>query len=553
MRRLLFIMMIILFFAKSLPAIEITGNHLYTDKDLIHLVKVNGNSDTLINQIKSLYQNQGYFNAKVTIDSTKSGIKQIDISEGRISKIQNLSIELIPPNTPVLIGDLITDLQGHTATGNGLNDLAQQCVARLAENGMPFATAHWNDFEFDGNGDISANLQVLTGLHTRITEIRYRGLKRTKAETLNRAMDFRLGDYFCESKIKLSEHLLDQMPYLRIAAPFEIEPLGDGDSCRVIFNTAELPSTRFDGVGGVSSIKGKSAVVGRLDLEFGDILGTGRAFGLFWNKKDRYSSELRLNYLEPYVLGSRIDFKLEAHQIDRDSLFIESGASLGLLHEFGTGLGGSLTLTFGRTVPEAGSIVTGSTSRAVGVQFSYDAIDRHDNPTAGYTIMTSVNYKYRSNSSVVQNVDTLTLPTRQTSAGIDLHYYARVTRRFVAAFGLSIWGIVSSDGQTPPDELRYLGGFESLRGYGERQIPAYRYAIATLEPRLITGRESRAYLFFDLADIKGAQSDGYRILPGYGLGLAAPTTLGQFKLEIGWGKTGFPSDAILNFSLAGQF
>ena len=29
--------------------------------------------------------------------------------------------------------------------------------------------------------------------------------------------------------------------------------------------------------------------------------------------------------------------------------------------------------------------------------------------------------------------------------------------------------------------------------------------------------------------------------------------LGQFKLEIGWGKTGFPSDAIFNFGLAGRF
>jgi hypothetical protein len=56
-----------------------------------------------------------------------------------------------------------------------------------------------------------------------------------------------------------------------------------------------------------------------------------------------------------------------------------------------------------------------------------------------------------------------------------------------------------------------------------------------------------------MAEVKGAQTGAYRFFPGYGFGLVAPTSMGLFKLEIGWGKTGFPSDAILNFGLAGRF
>ncbi len=535
-------------------SIKITGNHLFTDKELWRLADLNKDDDLIVSKIESLYQNQGYFAAKANLIGADDNLeKEIVIDEGKPSYIGNISIDLIPPGSKISFDDLIDEFDARVASESNLNSLAQLCVERMAENGMPFAGAQWRNFRFDSTGNIAAELRIITGPLTYISQVRYKGLKRTRPETLNRALSFRIGDAYCESKIRSSQELFDQMPYLRIAGPFEVEPLGDGDSCRVIYNMRELPSTRFDGAAGVSAIKGKSAFVGRVDLEFGDILGTGRAFGLLWNKKDRLSGELRLTYLEPYAFGSQIDVKLEVHQVDRDSLFIETGAALGLMHQFGSGLGGGLNLAVARTVPETGSNVATSTSRSVGVQFDYDAIDHPDNPTSGYVIMTGLDHKSRTNSSAGANADSLDLPTQLSSAGIDLRYYAKISRRFVTAFGIASWGIISNDGQIPVDELRYIGGFESLRGYTEKQIPAYRYAIATIEPRLITGGDSRAYLFCDLAEIKGGQIGQYHFYPGYGLGLVAPTSLGQFKLEIGWGKTGFPSDAILNFGLAGRF
>jgi translocation and assembly module TamA len=541
---------LLLFLIENVSAIEITGNHLFSYKDISHSANLNGSNDSLISEIQATYRNEGFFNARVSVSYVKnSSDRKVIIDEGRPSRIDSLAIELTPPDSQMTFDDLATNMTGQIASQSNLENLAEQAIARLAENGMPFASAQWRNIKFNSSGNINAALRVIAGPHIRIARVQYRGLKRTRPETLDRILNFKLNDYYCESKVKASERLLDQMPYLRIASEFEIEQIGDGDSCAVIFNTGELPSTRFDGAAGLSSVKGKSTFVGRLDLEFGDILGSGRAFGLFWNKKDRFSSEIRINYLEPYVLNSQFDLTLEAHQIDRDSLYIESGASLGLLHDFGDGLGGSLNLAVGRTVPETGSKVGASNGRSVGVQFDYIKADRPANPTTGYVLMTNVNYKFRSN----QNSDSLDLPTRLTSAGVDLHFYAKASTRFVAAFAVSGWGIVSNDGQVPPDELHYIGGFESLRGYTEHQIPAFRYAIVSLEPRLITGQESRAYLFYDLAEVKSGQVGPFRFFPGYGLGLVAPTSLGQFKLEIGWGKNGFPSDAILNFGLAGRF
>ncbi len=531
-------------------SLKITGNHLISEKEILRIVETGKNDNLSIARIESLCQRQGYFGAAVKIDSVdNTGNRNIVIDEGRASQIKNVSIELIPPDSSLILGDLVDGFSGQIASEINLNSLADQCVAFMAENGMPFAGAQWRDFQFDSDGAILASLRIVTGPRTHIKSVLYRGLKRSRVETLNRALSIQPGDLYRESNVRNSEKLIDQMPYLRVVSPFQIEPVADGDSCLVIYNVGELPSTSFDGAAGLTSVKGKSAFVGRANLLFGDILGTGRAFGLRWNRKDRFSSELQLTYFEPYALNSSFELKLEAHQVDRDSLFIQSGGSIGLAHEFGSGLGGSLNLAISRTVPETGSKVAASTGRAVGVQFDFSYIDRADNPTSGYALITGLSHKSRSN----QNADSLNLPSQLSSAGIDFHYFARVSRCFVASFGISSWGIVSNDGQIPADELRYIGGFESLRGYSEKQIPAYRYAIATVEPRLITGPESRVYLFTDLGEIRSMQVGNYGFFPGYGIGLVAPTALGQFKLEIGWGKTGFPSEAIFNFGIAGRF
>jgi hypothetical protein len=94
-----------------------------------------------------------------------------------------------------------------------------------------------------------------------------------------------------------------------------------------------------------------------------------------------------------------------------------------------------------------------------------------------------------------------------------------------------------------------------LRGYTEEQIPAYRYLIFTLEPRLITGKYDRVYLFGDFGLIKGAPDRDldYTFKPGYGFGLVSRSAIGQLKVEIGWGDEGFPSEAVFNFGIMGSF
>jgi outer membrane protein assembly factor BamA len=535
-------------------AFEFEGIHHYSDKQLAGFVNPNASDDSLARKIESLYQKAGYFKAhiqSITVDNR--GQKTVHINEGSASLVDSLDIITIPININLDLSAIRNEIIGTAASETNFDNFANYCIAYFSENGYPFASGQWLDFKFNAAGNIIAAFRVAAGLRMHIVGARFRGLKRTRPETLNRAMDISPGELYSEKRISDASRLIDAMPYIDIAGPPRIEPVGDYDSCLIVYDIRELPSTKFDGAAGIVTVKNKSSVVGRLNLEFGDLFGTGRAFGLLWNRKDKFSSEFRLHYLEPFLFNSRFDLKLEAFQNDKDSSYIENGVRADLIHSFGGGLSGNIYFAIQRTVPESGSIVQRSLGRYIGFSFDLDKTDLPENPRTGYGIASGLTYKYRSNQGVA--ADSLSLPKKLTSAEIEFRYYLKAFDRFVTAFRLSYWGIVSSDGNIPRDELKYIGGIENLRGYSEGQFPAYRYGIATVEPRLLAGRKSRVYAFWDMAEIKASDlaDSKFKFYNGYGLGAVAPSTLGQFKLEIGWGKDGFPKDAFINFGLAGRF
>ncbi len=533
--------------------VDITGNSAFTDKQIARLVDLNLPDDSLSSRIENLYQEQGYFGTEVrSVRIDRRGGKIIEISEGGQAKIADIRINLISESAEIELDNFKRNIIGQPASRLVLDRFAIQIIESLADSGRPFAQGQWREFEFDNAGNILAEFRLVAGPMTRVSGFEFRGIKRTRPKTVIRTMDIGIGEMFDQGRIKRSEKEIAGLPYIEIVSPFDLRISSEGDSCEIIYYLKELPSTSFDGVGGLVSSGKKNDFLGRLSLEFGDILGSGRSFRLFWNKKDPNSGELKLDYLEPFLLGSRFDLSLTAFQKDRDTLYLETGVGFGFAYKFRSGLYGHINFSFKRIEPEGESAVASSSGKSVSTDFILDQTDFDQNPRSGYVIETGVDYRYRDNRVIRPGTDP---PANITSASVSGDYYLPVKYNLVFKIGLKSWGVVSSDRSVPVDELRYIGGYELLRGYPDERFPAYRYAILTIEPRLITGRYSRAYLFGDFGAVKSSNTADRSWLyhPGYGFGLVSPTALGLFKVEIGWGERGFPSDGVLNFGLAGKF
>ena len=534
---------------------DIFGNSVFSDREIKAAVDPGAPIDSISAAIVSLYNESGYFQTSLKLEIVNEARLIVTIEEGDPTIIGSVEVS-ISPDSLNAFDDIIGEMEGETATRDNLDLLAYEIVSRLSDRGMPFAGAEWRGFILEDGNKLKADLKILPGPVCSLRRFVFEGISRTRPETIRRRITPGEGEPYSESGLGDSQRRIGRMPYLEINAPFEVALAGGDDSCDVIYYLRELPSTRFDGAAGYAGSDNRDEFVGRLDLVFGDILGTGRSFGLNWKKKDPESSELLISYTEPYLCGSRFDSRLEVYQADRDTLFLETGGSLRFDFHFSIVMSASFSFGLRMVEPEIQTsgmpAVTSSTGRSIAAGFEYDNTDLPENPRAGYQLGSDIEYRYRSSRNAAAESVPL---TRITSIGFDGAQYAGISKRLVLALLLSGWGVVDSDGDVPPDELRYIGGIDNLRGYVEDRFPAYRYGIASFEMRILAGRKSRAYMFGDFGAISGSKprANKYRFEPGYGFGLISPTALGLFKVEIGWGRAGFPSDAVLNFGLAGGF
>ncbi|UCC80142.1 MAG: hypothetical protein JSW64_01930 [Candidatus Zixiibacteriota bacterium] len=537
----------------ALCDLRFQGNVALSERELLRAIDPGPEAGNISDQIINIYMDLGYFDAEVEREyRDQSQNRVFVINEGKQSKISAIDLEIEPDSLKLILNDLLDMYTGRAASQISLKGFADGCINSLTENGFPFARGEWTGFNLDENNNIIAAFKIIPGPSSIVSDIEFTGLKRTRPETLEKAGRINTGIPFSRREVLQSEKLIGKLPYVEVSSPYYLESSTNGDSCTVVYNIRELPSTRIEGFGGLINVAGKTDLIGRANIEFGDILGTGRMFSLFWNKKDTRSNELRIKYLEPFIFDSRIDLEIEAYQVDRDTLYITTGGESSFLHRFSIDLTGALYISVERTVPESGSNISRSIKRSAGARFKYDKSDFAPNPGSGYRFGTELEYRYRSNSFVTEGQNP---PSNITSAGSDGAIYISPGGNFLAAALYKAWGIASANGIVPADEFRFIGGVRDLRGYTEQRFPAFRYLILTLEPRWRTGRYSRAYLYGDFGFIKGSQDreDEYRFKPGFGLGLVSRTGIGQVKVEIGWGDENFPDDAVFNFGIIGGF
>jgi len=531
---------------------EISGNTKLTDSEILNSMDSAQNDSSYIAQIEKLYRDEGCYDVEVTIaDSIDFDKKSIIIYEGPLSLIEGLHVTILNDILKMEIDSIARKYLGLPAGLDQLNRFGIDILMLFANNGMPFSRGEWVDFEYSGDSKLTCRFNIVPGPVSSLSAILFDGIKRTKPSTIMKNIDLVAGDPYSETGIKYSEKSIELMKYIEVQSPFNIVSRHDGDSCEVVFHLRELPSTRIDGVGGIVNSKDGTDFLGRLDLEFGDILGTGRGFKIDWLKKDSNSNKLKIGYLEPYFPSDNLDLTLEFYQEDKDSLFLKSGAKVGIFSCFNRTFSGNVWLFVERTESENSLVSLSSVTK--GVQFGFDltAVDFRSNPTSGYVLSSDIEYRYRSNSETLPGAD---LPTNISSIGIDSEYYVKNGKKLVGMIGLGGWGILSKNNNIPPDELRYIGGFESLRGYAEELLPAFRYIVATVEQRVITGRYSRAYIFGDFGFLTNSPANNnFVFYPGFGMGFQVPSAFGAFRFETAWGKTGFPEDIILNIGFTGNF
>jgi outer membrane protein insertion porin family len=290
-----------------------------------------------------------------------------------------------------------------------------------------------------------------------------------------------------------------------------------------------------------------------------NLFGTARKLNVRWQREDRFSQELFLKYVEPWVLGEPVNLGGSFFQRQQDTTYVRRTIELrtDLLVTENLSLGALYNHEV--IVPSSslvGQAVFNSSTITTGLEVRYDLRDDIVSPTSG--ILYRSDYRI-GRKKIFGLPDTTSAKTRLTVQrfGMDVEWYLQTFERQVLA--LALHGREIRSDQIELSDLYRFGGATTMRGYRESQFVGSRVVWSNVEYRFSLARRSYVFGFFDTGyyyrpgdDAKGTAS-AQAVKYGYGIGLRVETALGNIGVSFALGEGDSFNQGKIHFGLMNEF
>ena len=579
---LLFSILTSSYFPQQVASIEINGNGTFDKNQLIEWSGVSigekvyqGIVDSIKSRIALNLAQTGYVNSSFTgtgleysADSQKVNIT-INISEGEPSYINKVSVVYPDSMQFKNVINQFEFLNGQIFDKSSLEEFMSNSLSYLEDNGYPFAKIIISSIVFfrdsSNNSDLAdINLKIEEGNKSKIDKIEISGNQNTKDYVIKRALRIEPGEVY-------SQKIIDELP-ARLNRLSFFEPVGESefyfnskDEGVLLISVKEKQTNNFDGIIGYipSSIPGQSGyLTGLVNVSLRNLFGTGRAAAIRWQRFDRYSQELELKYLEPWIFNYPFNLNGSLFQRKQDTSFVQRKIQGGIEFLATEDISASFFVSSESVIPTESEYSTftvyNSNAVTTGVNLTIDTRDDPYAPTAGILFTNSYSFSKKTIYGPPQYF-TPDLQTRVNFQRIEvgINGFHELFRKQIIALGLNAKELSGPFFEV--SDLYRLGGTNSLRGYREDQFLGSRIFWSNLEYRFLLTRRTFAFLFFDTGyffrkaeperDI--LKSEGFKV--GYGLGLNIETGLGVLGVSFALGEGDSFSEGKIHFGLINEF
>lgn len=507
-----------------------------------------------VDTLRSFYHEEGYWEAafRDSVISEEGGVGlRVKVTEGSPVVVGKIGIFGNRTLSDTFLLARLDLRPGKPFRATVLEQDIERLLTRYEETGHPLSRVEPKDFERQGNR-LSLVLELWEGPRVAIDSIRVQGNEETQSRVVAREFRLKRGELYRQSKIEEGVRRLSATGFFDEVPRPEVVPFANQDSFRLLWHATLLVKVKerrantAEGVIGYVPKEGeKGYLSGYLWAAFRNLLGSGRELGLRWERLVPSSSLLFFSYQEPYAFSLPWTLGGEVTHEVRDSSYIRTAGSVYTRVPLSEDV--SLSLGFGKERVVLGNRQnnpnTGSDKSLSTFGLSYRSLDVPLNPRLGLDLSGTAEYGIKS------------FPDRPDHAKVtrtsgDASFYIPIGpggegRGFSLAILSHGRATVSTERFISPYEEYYLGGANSLRGYGEQQFQGSRVAWANLELRRLLTRSSRIAAFYDLGyyvekrmnpnlpdsseTIKGTKQ-------GYGLGLRVGNETSQLKIDYALGQ-----------------
>ncbi|NUO80507.1 BamA/TamA family outer membrane protein [candidate division KSB1 bacterium] len=398
----------------------------------------------------------------------------------------------------------------------------------------------------DKKREAMLHFQLKPGPLVRIDSIVVRGNKTTKSHVLLRELPVRAGDLFNLEAVQSIPEKLLRLGFIRAVAPPELRVHQSAHYVLEITVT-EGSSNTLNGVAGYNPSVGKQKgfLTGLIDVQFGNLFGTGRLVNAHWEKRGPETQELGLRYREPWVRGYPLHLSGGFQQLIQDTLYVERRFEVSAEAPLGNRFAVLGAFTRESVVPDSLSAIRLNLPRSqitsVSAGLRFDSRDDLFNPRRGFFYSTTV----ATGRKRVQG-DSTSESFSHKLVTLDFQWLIPTKWPQVLSFAFHGRQVTSGEPEVSiTDQIRF-GGATTLRGYREEQFRGARVAWSNLEYRYLLSRYSRAFVFCDVgyyfreeAANESPASTNLEIesvKTSYGLGVRMETPLGIVGVDYGLGQ-----------------
>lgn len=535
----------------------------------------NNTLDTLQHNIAEYLLSNSYYTfnfdstfVKYLPDSSKVDIF-IFLNEGFKTIINNFFIEGLTNLDSINIYEKLSFLINQDFNKNLINPTFEEILQDFENLGHPFSSIIINSVNLLSDSINKTNLATIYLKFNKneksiIDSIKIDGNTKTKDYVILRALDIEKGESYNQQKINLIPSRLNRLRFFEPVKTPEYYVNKSGKGILKI-SVTETETNNFDGLLGyvpANSDKEKGFFVGFININLRNILGTGRGLYFKWQQINRFSQELELKYLEPYLLDFPLNLNFGLYQKKQDTTYVTRSYNAALEYLATKDISAMVTFSFATTIPTENLYskfsVYNSNTFATGFNFITDTKDDFYSPRKG--IYFNVGYKY-GKKKINGPIKYIT-PITKTKIELqkyesDFELYLEPIYRQILAF--SLHGRQIKGDAIEISDLYELGGNNSLRGYREKQFLANSLLWSNIEFRSLLTRRSYAFLFLDYGYILRKENIETKTQKqsftkyGYGFGISLETGIGMLKVSYAIPSGGNLNEGFIHFGIANEF
>jgi outer membrane protein insertion porin family len=418
-------------------------------------------------------------------------------------------------------------------TKAALEQVIDGLLSEYFDGGYYYARAEVSSLSREGNR-IAVNIKILKGPVVTIHSLQLVGLTRTKSSVVSRDLPAMPGDTLTDLLLERIGRAATGLTYVQYLPPVQVRPLSGYTQADIEIAFSERQQMVFAGGAGYQNDQDQG-LIWDLSLQLPNLFGEGKQLALRSERRQKGRNLLDISYRQPSNWLGRSVLSGELSTRDYRDDFYEFSLRAGFDLYLSQGTKAGIGLGWKRVEP---SDSTGYSRYDVGVGFDRIELTDEINPSAGYSLETSVAYSYRRRDS-----DSLSAGRgfNETRATLNAAIYSRIAGALVTKVGLGYRGIESQDNDIPISELFLIGGPGSLRGYRNEQFAAVRVVLGTVEPRI---RFDGGYLFgfWDGALLQSESVTPYGgktdeiFRQGYGGGVTLATSNRSIQISLGWNR-----------------